>query len=49
LSLLRRDISHTIAVSNLEEVFDVTINLIEYIILTSIEAVSIMWMLTLCF
>lgn len=49
LSLLKRDISHTIAVSNLEEVFDVTINLIEYIILTSIEAVSIMWMLTLCF
>lgn len=49
LSLLRRDISNTVGSSELGEVFDITINMIEYIILTTIEVVSIMWMLTLCF
>ena len=49
LSLLRRDISYIIGNTTLEEIFDITVNFVEYIVLTFIEVVCVMRLLTLYF
>ena len=46
LSLLRRDMAHVIDSSSIEEVFTITLNLIEFIVLTVIETVTLMWLFT---
>ncbi len=44
LGLLRRDIAYTIWISDMDEVFSITMNLIEYIVLSVILTVSLIWL-----
>ena len=46
LNLLRRDMSNILDITSMEEVFRITMNVIEYIILTAIVIVSLMWLFT---
>ena len=46
LNLLRRDMSNILDITSMDEVFRITMNVIEYIILTAIVIVSLMWLFT---
>lgn len=46
LNLLRRDMSQVIDTSSIEEIFSITMNLVEYIVLIIIETVALIWLLS---
>ena len=46
LNLLRRDMSNILDITSMEEVFRITMNVIEYIVLTAIAVVSLMRLFT---